>query len=323
MPDVNSENSFMAAYIIQCSIWWIETLQLGGIRQDTYPYSNKDFLKTWSCAIMNEYPDFNIVGEEWSLNPLVTSYWQAGKQHNDGYTSCLKSVMDFPLQNSLMQALGETDQGWRLGDKLNLLYESLANDFNYADPKNILVMADNHDMDRVHTQLNNDIELTRMAVAYLLTIRGIPQIFYGTEILMHNTGNQNSHGIIRSDFPGGWEGDKTNGFTGNALSPEQKMMQDYVKKLLTWRKTNDAIANGKTLHFAPFNGLYVYFRYTDKSTVMVVMNKNNTPVNLETGRFQEILNGKTGATNVITGELSAISAPLSVSGKSVQILEIK
>jgi glycosidase len=322
MPDVNSENAFMASYIIQCSIWWIETLQLGGIRQDTYPYSNKDFLTTWSCSIMNEYPAFNIVGEEWSLNPLVTSYWQADKPRNDGYTSCLKSVMDFPLQNSLMQALRETDQGWVLGDKLNLLYEALANDFNYADPKNILVMADNHDMDRVHTQLNNDIELTKMAITYMLTIRGIPQIFYGTEILMNNSSNRNSHGIIRSDFPGGWNDDQANGFTGAGLSPEQKTMQDYVRKLLNWRKTNDAIANGKTLHFAPFNGLYVYFRYTDKNMVMVVMNKNNNPVTLETSRFQEILKGKTSATQVMTGEVRAIGSSLSIPGKSIQVLEI-
>ena len=184
-------------------------------------------------------------------------------------------------------------------------------------------MADNHDMDRVHTQLNNDIDLTKMALTYLLTIRGIPQIFYGTEILMHNSDNRNSHGIIRSDFLGGWKDDKFNGFIGTGLSSEQKMMQDYIQKLLAWRKTNDAIANGKTLHFAPFNGLYVYFRYTDKSTVMVVLNKNNNAVTMETNRFQEILNGKTTATNIITGESIGLSLPLSLPGKSVQVMEIK
>ena len=163
---------------------------------------------------MNEYPNFSMVGEEWSVNPLITSYWQRGKQNRDGYQSCLTTIMDFPIQEALVQALTEPEI-W--GKGLPKLYEALANDFVYADPKNILLMGDNHDMDRLFTQLNNDPALTKMALTYLLTMRGIPQLYYGTEILMENTGHHKVDGLIRADFPGGWPGDTVNAFTGKGL----------------------------------------------------------------------------------------------------------
>ena len=206
MPDMNGKNPFMANYLIQCSIWWIETLQLGGIRQDTYGYSDKGLLTNWSCMIMDEYPNFNMVGEEWSTNPLTDSYWQQGMKNQDGYKSCLKSIMDFPMQTALVQALKD-DEVKDFSKGLPKLYESLSNDFIYPNPKNILVFGDNHDMNRLFTQLNKDIDLTKMAVAYLLTTRGIPQMLYGTEVLLDNTGKLENHGIIRSDFPGGWKED--------------------------------------------------------------------------------------------------------------------
>ena len=321
MPDMNGRNPFMSNYLIQNSIWWIETLLLGGIRQDTYCYSDKTFLTNWSCSVMNEYPDFNIVGEEWSLNPLITSYWQKGKQNADGYKSCLKTAMDFPMQNALIQALKEPEKQYSIGG-LNRLYESLANDFAYADPKNLLVFGDNHDMDRLYTQLNKDADLTRMAMAYLLTIRGIPQIYYGTEVLMDNTGFLNNHGVIRSDFPGGWNDDRVNAVTGSGLSPEQVKMQQYLRQLLNWRKYTPVIAEGETLHFAPFNGFYVYFRYNNEKTIMVIMNKNAQPENMDNKRFAEILKGKTMAKNVLNNQQLPISSSFRMPAKSVTILEI-
>jgi neopullulanase len=321
MPDMNGKNPFMSNYLIQNSIWWIETLQLGGIRQDTYCYSDKTFLTNWSCSVMNEYPDFNIVGEEWSLNPLITSYWQKGKQNADGYKSCLKTAMDFPMQNALVQALKEPEKQYSVGG-LNRLYESLANDFAYADPKNLLVFGDNHDMDRIYTQLNKDADLTRMAMAYLLTIRGIPQIYYGTEVLMDNTGFLNNHGVIRSDFPGGWNDDRVNAVTGSGLSPEQMKMQQYLRQLLNWRKYTPVIADGETMHFAPFNGFYVYFRYNKEKTIMVIMNKNAQPENIDNKRFAEILKGKTTAKNVLNNQQLPITSSFRMPAKSVTILEI-
>jgi glycosidase len=263
-----------------------------------------------------------LVGEEWSLNPLITSYWQKGKQNKDGYTSCLTTVMDFPLQDALVKALTEKEAN-KYEDGMNKLYEALANDFVYANPNNTLVMGDNHDMDRLYTQLDKDVALTQMALTYLLTVRGIPQIYYGTEVLMDNTGHHKNDGLIRSDFPGGWKGDSTNAFTGKGLNAEQVRMQLFLKKILNWRKTADAVYNGKTLHFAPFNKVYVYFRYTGKQMIMVVMNKNETATTIDTKRFTEILNNKTTGINIITGENLLLQKEIIVPSKTALILEIK
>ena len=322
MPDMNGKNPFMANYLIQCSIWWIETLQLGGIRQDTYGYSDKGLLTNWSCRIMDEYPNFNMVGEEWSTNPLTDSYWQQGMKNQDGYKSCLKSIMDFPMQTALVQALKD-DEVKDFSKGLPKLYESLSNDFIYPNPKNILVFGDNHDMNRLFTQLNKDIDLTKMAVAYLLTTRGIPQMLYGTEVLLDNTGKLENHGIIRSDFPGGWKEDSINGFSGMGLATEVYGFQDYVRKLLNWRKANPVISNGKLTHFVPFEGLYVYFRYDEKKTVMVVLNKNKSVVNVDLKRFAEILAGKTLAKNILTNEEFPLNNSISVSPTSALIVEVR
>lgn len=322
MPDMNGQNPFMGNYLIQNSLWWIETLQLGGIRQDTYGYSDKTFLKNWSCSIMNEYPNFSLAGEEWSLNPLITSYWQSGKKNHDGYTNCLTSPMDFPLQAALIDALKEPE-GSDFGNGMTRLYEALANDFVYADPNKILVLGDNHDMDRLFMQLNQDVDLTKMALTYLLTIRGIPQIFYGTEVLLDNTPHHKNDGLIRADFPGGWKEDTVNAFTAKGLSVKQQNMQSYLKQLLNWRKNNPVIANGETLHFAPFNGVYVYFRYNKEKKIMVVMNKNDKEFTIETKRFAEILKGNSNAVNVLTGDNVSVSNSISVPSKTVRVLEIK
>lgn len=322
MPDLNSRQPYLANYLIQNSIWWIETLQLGGLRQDTYCYSDKEFLKNWSCSIMKEYPAFNLVGEEWSLNPLITSYWQAGKTAHDGYSGCLKSTMDFPLQDALVSALQEPENS-DFAKGMTGLYEALANDFIYAEPNNLLVFGDNHDMDRLYTQLKKDAALTRMALTYLLTIRGIPQIYYGTEVLMDNSGHLNNHGVIRSDFPGGWKEDTQNAFTGAGLSGEQRAMQLYLKQLLNWRKNQQVIATGKTVHFAPFDGVYVYFRFNSDAMVMVVMNKNNEAVNIDMKRFAEMLGDKKSITNIMTNEKWTLANQLAVTPKSALVFEVE
>jgi len=228
--------------------------------------------------------------------------------------------MDFPVQSALMQALTEPES-WDKG--LVKLYEALANDFVYASPKDLLIFGDNHDMDRVFTSLKKNPELMQMAMSYLLTIRGIPQIYYGTELLMENSAKPGDHGLIRSDFPGGWKDDTLNGFTGAGLSAEQLALQSYLKKLLNWRKNKSVIHNGRTLHFGPANGVYVYFRYTEKETVMVILNKNTGPTQLNTDRFAEILKGKKTGTDVIRGGQFSLSQGLNVPGRSALILDIK
>jgi len=321
MPDMNGRNPFLATYLIQNTIWWIETLHLGGLRQDTYGYSDKEFLKKWSCRVMEEYPEFSMVGEEWSYNPLITSYWQKGKVNHDGYTSCLSTVMDFSMQSALVAAL-KTKEPAKYNDGLNGLYEVLANDFVFSDPNNTLVFGDNHDMDRIYTQLGKDAALTKMALTYLLTIRGIPQIYYGTEVLLDNSDSLNNHGVIRADFPGGWKGDPVNAFTTLGLSAAQKNMQAYLRQLLNWRKNNAVIANGKTLHFAPFDGIYVYFRYNQEKTIMVVMNKNEGDMVIDTKRFAEILANKAKAENVLTGEVLSGISSITVKGKSATVFNV-
>jgi glycosidase len=299
MPDLNQRNPFMAKYIIQNSIWWIETLQLGGIRQDTYPYPDKNFMANWAGAIMNEYPNFSIVGEEWSLNPLLVGYWQTGANNKDGYESNLRSTMDFPMQRAIVDALNEPEN-WDQG--LVKMYEGLANDFHYASPKDIMIFPDNHDMSRIYTQLKEDVTNTKMALAYMLTLPRIVQVYYGTEIFMNDSANPGDHGLIRTDFPGGWQGDKINAFTGKGLSSSQKNMQLFVKKLLNYRKHSQAISEGKTIQFAPENGVYALFRMYDDETVITILNKNKRLVNLDLNRFNEIgLQGKL-VKNIISEE---------------------
>ena len=321
MPDMNGRNPYMANYLIQNTLWWIETLHLGGIRQDTYGYSDKGFLKNWSCRVMEEYPDFSMVGEEWSYNPLITSYWQKGKVNYDGNTSCLTTIMDFAMQSALVEGL-KKKEGANPTDGLNNLYESLANDFVYADPNNILVFGDNHDMDRLYTQLGKDLALTKMALTYLLTMRGIPQIYYGTEVLIDNSSALGNDGVRRTDFPGGWKEDAVNAFKGIGLTADQKSMQAYLKQLLNWRKTNPVIATGQTLHFAPFDGVYVYFRYNAEKTIMVVMNKNEADTTIDLKRFAEIIGQKTKAENALTGEAISGLTTLTVKGKTVSIFNV-
>lgn len=320
MPDLNQENPFLSTYLIQNSIWWVETLGIAGIRQDTYPYSQKKFLERWSCQLMNEYPAFSIVGEEWSTNPLIAAYWQKGKPNNTGYTGCLKSTMDFPLQSALVQALTEPES-WDKG--LVKLYEALANDFVYANPKDLLIFGDNHDMDRVFTSLKKNPELIQMAMTYLLTIRGIPQVYYGTEIAMENSAKPGDHGLIRSDFPGGWKEDTMNGFTGAGLTADQLTLQAYLRKLLNWRKNNPVIHTGNILHFSPLNGIYVYFRYNGTQTIMVVLNKNAGASKVDTGRFAEITKDKKSARDVIRGDQYILSNGLSIPGRTAMVFELK
>jgi len=274
---------------------------------------------------MLEYPDFSMVGEEWTSNPAAVAYWQRGQDNHDGYVSYLPSLMDFPLQESMRQAL-LTEDGTRLDDGsqagLMRLYLALANDFIYPDPAALVTFPDNHDMSRVFTQLNEDYDLYRMALAYVLTVRGVPQIYYGTEILMSNPGTTD-HGIIRSDFPGGWAGDRKNAFTGEGLSQSEKEAQAFVRKLLAWRRNKPVIHSGRLTHFRPENGTYVYFRYNETDSVMVVLNHNESRVELDLARFAERLQGYTGATNVISGESFALGSKLNLPARSVQVLDLQ
>lgn len=325
MPDLNQNNELMADYLIQNSLWWIEYTDLAGIRMDTYPYPDKNFMARWTCEVMSEYPHFNIVGEEWVTVPATAAYWQRGKVNHDGYSSCLPSLMDFPMQQALIDGLTGDDKPWRTS--LVDTYEKLALDYLYSSPSDLVTFADNHDMSRILTQVNGDEELFYMAINYLLTMRGTPQIYYGTEILMDNNSAPHDHAVIRSDFPGGWQGDKANAFTQVGLSAAQKQTQEHFKKLLNWRKEKSVIHHGKLMQFVPFEGVYVYFRYDDNDTVMVIMNKNEEAKAIDLSRFSERLNGFKTATDVVTGQTQKFddkqTGKLKLNAKTTHIFELK
>ena len=326
MPDMNQQNPHMATYLTQYAIWWVEYAGLSGLRVDTYSYSDKAFLSAWTQAVMAEYPNLNIVGEEWSVNPAITAYWQAGSPRYDDYQSALPSVMDFPLQVALGQALVDEDT-WATG--LRKIYDSLASDFLYGDPYNLVVFADNHDMNRIMPQLNNDETKFMMAMKFLLTTRGIPQIFYGTEFGMTDNGG-GDHGLLRADFPGGWQGDRVNAFTGKGLDSQQQRIQQTLRKLLNWRKQTPAITEGKLTQYAPRDGIYVYFRHIDthakKQTIMVVLNKNSNNIDLSLTRFSQMLPLENSSATLVDIESNAsfrLDQSLTLDANSVSIFELQ
>ena len=317
MPDLNQRNPYMAKYIIQNSIWWIETAQLGGIRQDTYPYPDKAFMSDWAGAIMTEYPNFSIVGEEWSYNPLLIGYWQKGANNKDGYESNLRSTMDFAMQQKVVEGIKETE-AWDKG--LVKIYEGLANDFHYANPKDIMVFPDNHDMSRIFTQMEGDVTNTKMALATYAMMPRIMQMYYGTEILMNDFEKPGDHGLIRTDFPGGWQGDTVNAFTGEGLTDNQKDMQSFITKLFNYRKQSKAIHEGKTIHFAPFVGTYFMYRTLGDETVVLILNKNEDIISIDLNYQAEMgLKGKT-LKNIITGETVKWGEVMDLKTKGVTLL---
>ena len=325
MPDLNQRNPLLADYLTQNALWWIEYLGLSGIRMDTWPYPDKRYMAEWTRRIMLEYPQFNIVGEEWTDNQAAVAYWQRGQQNRDGYVSHLPSLMDFPLQNALRWGL-VTAEGSRMEDLrpggLIYLFRALANDFVYPDPAALTIFPDNHDMSRIFTQLGADYDLFRMAMAYVLTMRGVPQIYYGTEILMANPGTD-AHGIIRSDFPGGWAGDARNAFTGAGLTAREREAQQFVRTLLEWRRDKQVIHRGALTHFVPKDGTYVYFRHDADDSVMVVLNKNEKDFTLDLERFRERLAGFGEGRDVITGGVRALGEELELPPRSVLVLELR
>lgn len=317
MPDLNQRNKFLANYLIQNSIWWVEYAGLSGIRLDTYSYPDKAFLAEYGRRLMQEYPNLGIVGEEWTVDPALVAYWQRGTKRHDDYQSYTPNMFDFPLQEAVVNGL-VNEESWGTG--LREIYQSLANDFLYGNPADLVIMPDNHDMSRIYTQLREDPELFEMAMVLFATTRGIPQFFYGFEILMGNPGTDD-HGIIRTDFPGGWAGDKVNGFSGEGLTNKQRRAQDFVRELLNWRKTADAVHRGKLTHYAPDSGYYTYFRQSDKQTLMVVINKNNQAVELDTSPYYEVIQGQSRATDVLSGETQDLN-DLMVPGRSARIYQL-
>ena len=317
MPDLNQNNPYLANYLIQNTIWWIEYADLYGLRVDTYSYPFEEFMAEWSCAVMNEYPNFNIVAEEWYGKPSILGHWQEDASHAN-HGSCLPSLCDFPLSAAIVNAIKDTTNE----HSLDLIYETLGEDFNYSDAANLVIFPDNHDMSRVYTQLDEDYARLKMAMRIFMTMRGIPQIFYGTEILMSNPGTE-SHGVIRSDFPGGWVFDSISAFTGIGMDSLSLDFQEWTKSIIEWRNNTPVIHNGDFMHYAPENGTYVYFRYDNENVIMVIVNKNTSLTGLDMDRFVERTAGFDRAVDVFSDKVYELSGTVPVQGMSTTVLRLE
>lgn len=287
MPDLNQRNRHVAKYLIQNSIWWIEYGGIDGIRQDTHPYADFDMMAEWCATVTKEYPDFNIVGETWYGNSPAIAYWQKDSKLSAPRNSNLRCVMDFPLMGAMSKAFDE-ETNWEAG--MTRLYEILGQDFLFANPMELLIFLDNHDTSRFFKNEEETENFTRykQALAFLLTTRGIPQIYYGTEIFMP-ADKAEGDGKLRNDFPGGWADDSKNAFTAAGRTAKENKAFDYTSKLLNWRKGNEVIAKGTLKHVAPTNGVYVYERNYNGKSVVVMMSGVNEDKTMDMALYREIL----------------------------------
>ena len=321
MPDLNQANPLVLKYLIQNAIWWIEYADLDGFRVDTYSYCDKAGIAKWTKAITDEYPKFNIVGEVWMHDQAQMAYWQKDSKIGaiQDYNSYLPSVMDFTLHDAIESAFSENEPAWDKG--IIKMYENFANDFLYPDINSILVFAENHDTQRFNHRYK-DLATYKMAMTLIATVRGIPQIYYGSEIGMAGDKGKGD-GDIRRDFPGGWKDDPQNAFTASGRDANQQKYFDFSSKLFNWRKSKTVIHDGKTMQFLPENNVYVYFRYDEKDAVMVVINNSDKAQTFKTARFAEAIKDRKSGTDVISGNSIKLSDDMSIAPKTSWILELK
>lgn len=323
MPDLDQRNELVVNYLIQNTLWWIEYSGIDGIRMDTHPYPYKEYMAEWAKSVLKEFPDFNIVGEAWMPNTPTTAYWQTGFPSFDGYESYLPSVTDFPLYGALTAAFHE-EPGWDTG--ISQLYFTLSQDFLFPDANLNVIFPGNHDLDRIFTVMGEDYDKYKKALTFILTTRGIPQLYYGDEILMTGGGQD---GLKRKDFPGGWADDPIDAFTADGreeLADETGFpvveAHDFLTRVATWRQDKDVIHNGQLTHFIPEDNIYVYFRHNDEETVMVVLNGQEESVNLELDRYEEFLNRYDMGYEIISEQSLQFDENLDVAPRQSMIIEL-
>ena len=318
MPDLNQRNPHLKKYLIQNSIWWIEESKIDGIRMDTHPYADAQAMADWIKAVELEYPYFNIVGECWYGNEASSAFWQKNSYVNHSFNPELPTVMDFALCLNAREAFNEETEN-RNG--LNKIYDHLAMDFLFPDRSKILTFLDNHDTDRYLETLPENLDKWKQAQAFLLTSRGIPQIYYGTEILMNGTRANGGDGMIRLDMPGGFPGDTINVFTYEGRTPLQREAYDFLSKVLNYRRGNKVISEGSLKHFLPEQGIYVYQRSLGDDSIVVVMNGKDTEVKVDMKPTAEALPINTTFKDVLTGEVITIAPEMKFAGRALYILE--
>ena len=316
MPDLNQRNPHVIKYLIQNSIWWIETVGIDGIRMDTYPYADRDAMAQWMKIIGEEYPNFNTVGETWVTEPAYTAAWQKDSKLSEK-NSYLPTVMDFAFYDRINQAKNEETDAWWNG--FNRIYNNFVYDYLYPNPSNVMAFLENHDTDRFLGEGKDTVAL-KQALALLLTVNRTPQLYYGTEVLMNGT-KHITDGNVRKDFPGGFPGDTKNCFTREGRTQAENAMFDWLSRLLHWRQGNDVIIKGKQTQFIPFNGIYVIARQYQGKTVLTILNGNRKQADMQLDRYAEVIGNTTAAKDVITGRTVKLDRKLSLKSRQTLILE--
>ena len=322
MPDLNQKNPKVLKYLIQNAIWWIEYAGLDGLRVDTYSYADKEGISKWTKTIMDEYPNFNIVGEAWLYSSAAISYWQKDSKIAaiQNYNTYLPSVMDFTLQKIMTSVFSKNEAKWNEG--MIEVYDNFTNDFMYPNINNVFVFYENHDTQRFHHLYDGDIDAYKLATTLIATTRGIPQVYYGTEIGMRGSKDVGD-GDIRRDFPGGWKGDPQNVFLKSGRTKMQQHQFEFTSKLFNWRKTANVIHTGKLKHYIPENNVYVYFRYNEEETVMVIINNGLNTQKIKLNRFAESLKNYKKGKDILSGKIvDFTNEELSISGKKSMVIEL-
>ena len=315
MPDLNQRNPHVIKYLIQNSIWWIETVGIDGIRMDTYPYADRQAMADWMKVLNKEYPNFNTVGETWVTEPAYTAAWQKDSKLSD-INSNLKTVMDFAFFDRLSLAKNEETDDWWKG--WNRIYNSLCYDYLYTDPSSVMAFIENHDTDR-YLGNGKDSTALKQAYALLLTMKRIPQLYYGTEILMNGTKTE-TDGNVRQDFPGGFPGDKVNKFTREGRTKAENAMFDWTSRLLHWRQNNDVIINGTQTQFIPHHGVYVLARQHNGKTVLTILNGKKADNQVDVARYAEVIGSHTTATDVLTGATVDLTKNIPLTQRQAMVL---
>ncbi len=317
MPDMNHNNPFVANYLIQNALWSVEEFGIDGWRIDTYIYNDLAFMNKCNKALTDEYPRITMFGETWVHGVANQSYF-CENNVNTKFKSNLQNTTDFQtLFYGIQPALNEKF-GWT--DGVTKLYNTAAQDFLYKNPIGQVIFLGNHDLGRFYSILNEDIAKYKMALGWLLTFRGIPQLYYGDEILM--TGFTNPDGLVRLDFMGGWKEDKANKFTEAGRTEKENDVFNYVRKIANFRLKSSAIKNGKMMQYTPDNGLYTYFRYDDKETIICIMNTSDDEKNIDAAKnYPDILKNFSSMKNIVTGEKTLLQLKLKGKEMLIGILE--
>ena len=320
MADLNQKQPQLLKYLTQNAIWWIEYADLSGLRVDTYPYNSRDEVTLWSKAIMDEYPNFSIVAESWVINPIHLSYWQKDSPiaAMSGFNSQVTHVKDFALFAAVQEVFTEKTPWW--DQKMNKIYKVFQNDFVYANPNDLMVFLENHDTTRINELV--DFENYKLITTLLATVRGVPQTYYGTEISIKGS-KEKGDADLRKDFPGGWPDDLRSAFTPIGRTPTENKYFDFTAQLFNWRKSEPVIHHGKTMHYAPQNEVYVYFRYTDTKSIMVILNANDEAQTLDLSRYKQRIGSATEAKDVFSGARVNLSNSLKIPPKSSSIISFK